>query len=86
LTTPPLPPPTQPPDAKSQTPRDKRLAWAIAIALTLVGLVVTLLELRNLLWPKEDLPGSNLFWLVIGLMTLVLGVIELILGPGRPKK
>lgn len=80
------PPSSKPADARPRTRRDKIIAWTVAIALTLVGLAVTILELRNLLWPRADMPGSNIFWLAIGLLTLVLGAIELILGPARPKR
>lgn len=79
----------QPPEqarAQPRTRRDRIAAWTVAIVLTLVGLAVTVLELCNLLWPQEDMPGSNIFWLAVGLMTLALGVIELILGPGRPRR
>ncbi len=64
-----------------QKRRDRIRARVIAIALTIVGLAVTVLELGNILWPRADLPGGNVFWLIIGLMTLILGVVELILGP-----
>ena len=64
-----------------QRRRDRIKARVIASFLTLVGLAVTVLELGNILWPRADLPGGNVFWLIIGLMTLILGVVELILGP-----
>ncbi len=84
MSSPPRPP--EPARDKPRTRRDKIAAWSVAIALTLVGLAVTVLELRNLLWPQADRPGSNIFWLAVGLITLGLGALELILGPGRQRQ
>ncbi len=41
---------------------------------------MSVLELMNLLHPRPELPTSNFFWLLVGLLTLALGILELVLN------
>ena len=68
----------------TQTRREKILAWVITACLTLTGLFVSILELKNLISPQLERPSSNLVWLLLGLATLILGVSELCRGPTLP--
>ena len=69
-------PPTSESDAGKSSGRTRLLASA-SIA---VGAVMSVLELMNILHPRPELPTSNFFWLLVGLLTLALGILELVLN------
>ena len=66
---------TSAPDKKSSRGKTRLLASACIAA----GLVMALLELMNLLHPRPELPESSGFWLAVGAVTAVLGILELVL-------